>query len=371
MRASSEQHTQPFDNPAAGTPASVATGIARRHDALSRSDAFFVIVLVLLSALSWYPRRQGALDLRWDGSVYYVLGTSLAQGSGYHLLNEPGQITANQYPPLLPLIVAAHQRLLGSNDAFAVGSWLKLSYIVCSTFVMIGTFLLCRKFLPPAWAKIAAVLYVINLPSYMHFSMLAAELPFTAAVVGFLLVNHEKPTLWRQLVAGAAALVAFLSRTVGIVLFAAWIGDALMKRQFRSAALRTVAALLCVAPWYMYVHRVEASFEYQHPTYPYQRSDYLYYNVSYARNMAYVDPYRPELGKASLQNYVERIARPCGGTWFARRSSDMVSKFLDRAKCVHQYTQWRASRFTRDRQWRSGRDWIYCHRRTGSPCPPR
>ena len=47
--------------------------------------------------------------------MYYILGTSLAGGHGYRLLNEPGQIRAVQYPPLLPAIVAIHERLLGTS----------------------------------------------------------------------------------------------------------------------------------------------------------------------------------------------------------------------------------------------------------------
>jgi hypothetical protein len=58
------------------------------------------IVLIALALLLWAPRLRGPLDLRWDGAVYYVLGTSLAEGKGYRLLNEPGEVEAVQYPPL-------------------------------------------------------------------------------------------------------------------------------------------------------------------------------------------------------------------------------------------------------------------------------
>ena len=51
-----------------------------------------------------------------------MLGTALAEGKGYRLLNEPGEIHAVQYPPLLPMIVAAHQRIMGTSDYFKVGS---------------------------------------------------------------------------------------------------------------------------------------------------------------------------------------------------------------------------------------------------------
>ncbi len=52
-------------------------------------------ILGLLVVALWLPRMQGPIDFRWDGGVYYVLGTSLAEGKGYRLLNEPGEI--NRY----------------------------------------------------------------------------------------------------------------------------------------------------------------------------------------------------------------------------------------------------------------------------------
>ena len=76
-------------------------------------------VLVLLCAfviLCWLPRLKGPIDLRWDGGAYYILGSSLAQGKGYRLLNEPGDMQTTLHSPLLPIIVAVHQRLLGTSD---------------------------------------------------------------------------------------------------------------------------------------------------------------------------------------------------------------------------------------------------------------
>ena len=75
---------------------------------LARPEPGYIVLLVALAALLWLPRLRGPLDLRYDAGVYYVLGTALAEGKGYRLLNEPGAIQAIQYPPLLPAITAAH-----------------------------------------------------------------------------------------------------------------------------------------------------------------------------------------------------------------------------------------------------------------------
>jgi hypothetical protein len=95
-------------------------------------------VLLLLWLAVWISRLEGPIDFRWDASTYYVLGTSLAEDKGYRLLNEPGQIKAVQYPPVVPLIVAATQRAMGTSDYFEVGSRLRLLYFVLSGIYLLA-----------------------------------------------------------------------------------------------------------------------------------------------------------------------------------------------------------------------------------------
>ena len=68
-------------------------------------DVRYILLLLGLSLLTWIPRFRGPIDLRYDAGVSYILGTSLAEGKGYRLLNEPGKAQAIQYPPLLPAFV--------------------------------------------------------------------------------------------------------------------------------------------------------------------------------------------------------------------------------------------------------------------------
>src|SRR5262245_10152320 len=96
-----------------------------RERSLSSKDALIFLLLFALIVTSWLPRMARPIDLRWDGANYYILGTALAEGKGYRLLNEPGEIEAIQYPPLLPVIVAVHERMLGTNDPTVVGLWLQ------------------------------------------------------------------------------------------------------------------------------------------------------------------------------------------------------------------------------------------------------
>src|SRR3569833_1298307 len=86
------------------------------------------VVLILLTACSSYPRLDGPADKRWDASTYFVLGKSLAEGKGYRLLNEPGEIREVQYPPAVPGLIAAHMVALHSTDVLSVGHVLKLTW---------------------------------------------------------------------------------------------------------------------------------------------------------------------------------------------------------------------------------------------------
>src|SRR5690349_16174603 len=103
-------------------------------------DVRSVVVLLGLALVLWAPRLGGPIDLRYDAGVYYVLGTALAEGKGYRLLNEPGAIQAIQYPPLLPLFVAVHQRLSGHSDPLVVGRLLRISFFALLLALIVAAY---------------------------------------------------------------------------------------------------------------------------------------------------------------------------------------------------------------------------------------
>src|SRR5512138_811233 len=127
-----------------------------------RRDVCCAAALVAAVAALWATRLSGPIDLRWDAGVYYVLGTSLAEGRGYRLLHEPGAIEEVQYPPLLPAGIALLQRALGTSDAVRVGSALRLVYLVLSLACALATYALARQLLRPALALLAAWLFAAH-----------------------------------------------------------------------------------------------------------------------------------------------------------------------------------------------------------------
>ncbi|HSV07161.1 MAG TPA: hypothetical protein VLI07_11635 [Candidatus Binatus sp.] len=265
--------------------------------------------LVLLAIALWLPRLRGPLDLRYDAGVYYVLGTSLAEGKGYRLLNEPGAIQAIQYPPLLPLFAAAHQWIAGGSNPAVAGHWLRLSFALLFLGYIVGIHQLARKHLSPRLAFLAALLTLLQLGATWLSDLFFAEIPFAFVTVLFLLSAGRKRRRFPGWPAGALGAIAFLLRTMGLALLGAWVGESLLRQRFREAAGRAALALVPVLAWQAYVAHVKGSPEYATPAYAYQRAGYQYYNVGYVENLAYVDPFVPELGNVSPGLLMRRMGR--------------------------------------------------------------
>lgn len=273
-----------------------------------RSDLLSVVVLLLLWLALSIPRLQGPIDLRWDASTYFILGTSIAQGHGYRLLNEPGEIQAVQYPPLLPLIVAAHERALGTSDYIKVGSALRIFYFVLSGIYLVVIYALARKLLRPLAAVSVGMAAALSFYSFLHPSdTLYAEMPFALVATLFLLCHRRDSTPLDTLAAGLLGAAAYLLRTAGVALLGAWIVESLLRRHYREAALRTIIAAIPVLLWQAYIWQAANSPEYHRPAYSYQRAPYYYTNVTYGQNSRLVNPFRPELGQTTLRQFSRRI----------------------------------------------------------------
>ena len=265
-------------------------------------------VALLAVVAVWLPRLSGPIDLRYDAGVYYVLGTALAEGRGYRLLNEPGDVEAVQYPPLLPLFVAAHQKLLGTSDPVIVGTWLRRSFFGLSAWLALATYAVARLYLERAPALLATLLSSLSLYTYFLSDLLFAELPFTLASTLFVLASRS-PRRFAGPLTGALAVSGYLLRGAGLALLAAWVGEALVQWRLRQAALRGAVALAPILLWYAHVERVVSSPAYASPAYAYQRAPYQYYNVTYAENAVLVDPFRPEQGRTTLRDLPLRTIR--------------------------------------------------------------
>jgi hypothetical protein len=272
-------------------------------------DVLLVLALSIATLALWIPRWRGPLDLRWDGAVYYILGTSIAEGKGYRLLHEPGEITAIQYPPLLPLVAAAVQTVVGTTDPLVAGRALKILFFAFHASLIGLTYLMLRIFVHRWLASVGALAMLLSVQVTFHSNLFFAEIPFGVATVAFVLFNERGGTPLRRGLAAVCAVAAFLLRTAAVALFAAWVAEALAGKRFKVAALRLLTAAIPLVCWHAYVVHVERSPAYTRPAYPYQRAPYLNHNVSYATNLAVVDADTPGSGTASAGDVAWRVWR--------------------------------------------------------------
>jgi hypothetical protein len=272
-----------------------------------KADLLFLLAVSIVIVGLWIPRWAGPLDLRWDGAVYYILGTSIAEGKGYRLLNEPGEIEAIQYPPLLPLLAAVPQIILGTNDPVIVGKWLKLFFFCFYASLMFATYFMLKVFVPRWLAFLGVLAFLLNVQVTFHSNLFFCEIPFALVTVLFILCNHRSSNWRYETLAVVLAVTAFLLRTAGIALFAAWIVESLAKKRFKRAAVRLLISAVPILCWNVYVSHVERSPSYKNPVYPYQRAPYLNHNVSYATNLSLEDSFSPGFSKATAPQLAKRF----------------------------------------------------------------
>jgi hypothetical protein len=278
-------------------------------ESLLRRRGLMCLLIGVAALASWWPRWGGPIDLRWDGGAYYILGTSLASGDGYRLLSEPGGLPSSLHPPFLPTLVAFHELLLRSTDPIVIGRALRVTVALFSAAYGIAIFLLLSASLPRLLAAALTLVALIQ-PQYIYFSdALYAETFFGLFTVLFFVLRRCRRDTLGFVLCGLCAVLAYEARTAGIALLAAWVVDHGVKKEWRRALAALVVSALVVTTWNGWIKSVESSTQYRQPAYAYQTEAWLYFNVSYARNLlTYLDPWRPELGPLTPMGFARRVA---------------------------------------------------------------
>jgi hypothetical protein len=262
-----------------------------------------------LTLLLWAPRLRGPIDLRYDAGVYYILGTALAEGKGYRLLNEPGEIQGVQYPPLLSVLAVAHQWILGTRDPVVVGHWLRVSFFLMFAAYGLAVYWLARQFLAPVPALFVGAVTLLYRHTIFMSDLFFAEIPFALVTTLFIILNRREGRAPVRVGTALLGVASYLLRSAGVALLAAWVAESLLRKRWQQAALRVAVALAPVVAWQAYIGQVTSGAEYRRPAYAYQRAPYQYYNVGYAENiLLLIDPFVPERGRASPRDLAERVA---------------------------------------------------------------
>jgi hypothetical protein len=148
---------------------------------------------------------------------------------------------------------------------------------------------------------LAALLAIVHSHTIFLSDFFAADVPYAFVSTLFFAVGGGAA-------GGLLALAAYGLRSAGIALLGAWVAESLIRRRMREGAARGAVAAAAMLTWQGYTAHVKTAPAFAHPAYAYQRADYQFYNVGYAENMWYVDPFRPELGRVAVRGLLARIA---------------------------------------------------------------
>ncbi len=183
----------------------------------------------------------GILD---DDGIYLIGAKSIAEGSGYRILNLRDEPYQTKYPPLYPAYLSIAWRAgstLQQRLTLALFlSWIAFPICVALTWIWLRRHQFAER---PAW--IITALFALN-PYVLFFNAnLGSEMQFLVLLLAaILLAERDHP-----LAGGFTAGLAYLSRTAGIPLLPAAIVYYLWRRQPRKAVLFTIGILPAVIGW--------------------------------------------------------------------------------------------------------------------------
>jgi len=215
--------------------------------ALSPLQRVTVGLLLLLHASIVWLLRAPAVATANDDAIYLMLARSLRHFAylDAHVVGSP---VHSLYPPAYPAVLALFGGTLGPNIDGPLAVTLLLSLLTLGL-----VFDLARRIMPPNWCLILLALLAVN-PRLIDFAgQVRTEVPyaaFTVAAVWFLTVRgHTRGGL----IAGAAcAIIAALTRSIGITILAAVGMVWLQERRWKPLGWLIAASAGTVGSWILW-----------------------------------------------------------------------------------------------------------------------
>lgn len=219
---------------------------ARRWSAAALGVA--VLLLGLHAWLAW-TMRIPALTTGGDDASLLALARALREGS-YRELWTVGTPIHAMYPPGFPSLLA----LVGATDVTTLPRAIVLN-IVASVSALALAAVLAGRITP--WLGVATLAVLAPNPALVDAAGRTMSEPvFTVLLLATLVTLATGPHSSRRFaLAGACAIAAALTRSIGVALIAAVVLDALLAARWRAAAALSVAATLTVGAWFAWTLR--------------------------------------------------------------------------------------------------------------------
>lgn len=203
-------------------------------------------LLVLFALLAWLA-SPGGIGTGQDDAIYVFLARSL-RSFGYHDLYLVGTPAHNMYPPVYPATLALLSVLVGERIAL-----LQAFGIAAATAALGVTAVVLRSL----WSTGVALVVLTPLVFNPHLVGTAGKIGSDAiyllfSLLALWLLARTPPTPRLLLAAGALAILAALSRSVGVTLLGALALHWLLERRYAAVALFTAASAATVGFWLLW-----------------------------------------------------------------------------------------------------------------------
>jgi hypothetical protein len=258
--------------------------LQNKNTPLTRMTWVRILIVLQLSLLAWefYPD----LSTNGDDARYYLLGASLAHGTGYRQIQLPDAPVETTYPIAFPLMLSFVEVLSG-NIMLA-----KMILALCGALVTFLCFHFFRRYsgrlLMPLVTLCAVSCLLVE-----YSSSLMSEIPYLLFSLLALIcydrsVDNPKNRMlfWTAIV---LSVIPMHCRSVGLAFSAAWIVQNVLTRRHRylfahvGLVLVTVIAFHVLTTW----------------------------DNSYLLQLVQKNSYNPDLGLVSLHDMAIRIAQNC------------------------------------------------------------
>jgi hypothetical protein len=228
-----------------------------------RHGVLIALCLLLLGALYLYLMKPGIVGLLYDDGMYFMSALALAKGEGYRLSGMIAQPYLYKYPPLYPALLALvlqPLKLLGLSSLALTVPYLKAMNIALALLSLAVLYGFARRHQRLSFPLALSV--VLLLGTNARFAELATELMseplyflLSLLVLYLTEASLEKPeslTIKRLMGIIALSVLAFYTRTVGILLMVAVFSYLLLKKQNRAAFTYALSSGISILPWFLW-----------------------------------------------------------------------------------------------------------------------
>ena len=205
--------------------------------------AAVVGLLVVHVTLAWLT-RPGGIETGHDDAQYILLGGSLARGE-YRDVFQVDAPLHRMYPPGYPALLAVWEGVAGERfDALVTLS------IVSSTVALALTFATLRRLFSSSIAVLCLAVLAVNPYLLDYAGRVVSEAPYSMfSLVALWALTRTEASPRMGFLAGASAIAAALTRSIGVTLLIALGIHWILERRFARAAALATAAAVTVGLW--------------------------------------------------------------------------------------------------------------------------